>query len=340
MGVHMRDLLIRYLLGELDDREQRQLEMRLRESAELRRELSYLQACFSAANDASQTVPCELPPGLAERTAEQVAGETGESDELRLEHARRRRAAALAAIEPAASPVSWSLADLSVAAGVFLAVSMLLLPALRGSRDAARNNSCADALRQFGYFIAYYSDRHGNYLPIAEVDDFAGVLLVHLADAGLADRQRMARMALCPDSQQAADASAGRYVTRIPTLVEVRPARSVDGAQVLGLMNWSYGFPIGYEDGTGYKLPLNQGLSCKALMADAPCSGALQVTIANHGGRVNLLMADCHVKRIKTCKLSEMDDNPFLNADGEPKPGRTPDDNVLVPARYIVAPRP
>ena len=47
----MRELLIRYLLGELDATEQRRLEDELRDSPTLQRELAHLQTCFAAARD-------------------------------------------------------------------------------------------------------------------------------------------------------------------------------------------------------------------------------------------------------------------------------------------------
>ena len=123
----MRDLLIRYLLGELDDAEQRQLEGRLQQSPELRRELDYLRACFSENADAP--APASPPPGLAARTADQVSHLPEDIEDA----AQLTRS--VPAVEPPAAAASWSLADISVAAGVFLAVGMLLMPALRGSRD-------------------------------------------------------------------------------------------------------------------------------------------------------------------------------------------------------------
>ena len=64
----MRELLVRYLLGELDSDEQSRLEKQLRDSPELQRELAYLQKCFAETNDVD--IPVGEPPrGLAKRTA-------------------------------------------------------------------------------------------------------------------------------------------------------------------------------------------------------------------------------------------------------------------------------
>jgi hypothetical protein len=47
----MRELLIRYLLGELDSQEHDQLHAELRRNPELRSELAHLRACFAANQD-------------------------------------------------------------------------------------------------------------------------------------------------------------------------------------------------------------------------------------------------------------------------------------------------
>jgi len=47
----MREQLIRYLLGELDADERRDLQSRLKSSPELRAELEQLRSCFAANQD-------------------------------------------------------------------------------------------------------------------------------------------------------------------------------------------------------------------------------------------------------------------------------------------------
>src|SRR5262245_17702820 len=129
----MRELLIRYLLGELDADERRDLQARLRESPELRAELAQLRSCLASSQDEDLFAP-DAPSGLAARTAERVVG--GEEPS---ESAIRRREERLSnAGDPPAGILGWSLADLTVAGGVMLAVSMLLFPALRSSRDGTR----------------------------------------------------------------------------------------------------------------------------------------------------------------------------------------------------------
>ena len=69
----MRELLIRYLLGELDADERRDVQSRLQSSPELQRELAQLRTCFAANLDDELFAP-DPPSGLAARTAGQVTG--------------------------------------------------------------------------------------------------------------------------------------------------------------------------------------------------------------------------------------------------------------------------
>ncbi|HEY2827257.1 MAG TPA: hypothetical protein VGJ04_06620, partial [Pirellulales bacterium] len=158
----MRDLLVRYLLGELDAEKRELLEEQLLQSPELRRELEYLRGCLPSTE--KPEAPFTGPPlGLAERTVDRVSDIASGAPLYDEEHASRalaeRATLASYAVEPSfGSLPSWSLADLTVAGGVFLAISMLFLPALRQSRDMARRNDCSNNLGQLGFILTKYSD--------------------------------------------------------------------------------------------------------------------------------------------------------------------------------------
>src|SRR5262245_59250477 len=132
----MRELLIRYLLGELDENEFREVQAKLKNSPELRQELAHLRECFAAHQDdeLSEDTP---PRDLAARTAERVA----ESDDA-WEVPGADQPGFHPAGDPPAGILGWSLADLTVAGGVMLAVSMLIFPALRNSREGTRQVLC------------------------------------------------------------------------------------------------------------------------------------------------------------------------------------------------------
>ena len=154
----MRDLLIRYLLGELDEPSSVSSKQRLQQSPELRRELEPICEAASRRRCASEPNRRRTAAGLAQRRPRRsTTCRTNAPAPLR---------STFSTIEPPTSPTSWSLADISVAAGVFLAVSMLLLPAIRGSRDSSRASSARTICDKFlGSYLVAYADDHNGYLP-------------------------------------------------------------------------------------------------------------------------------------------------------------------------------
>src|SRR6185295_7651066 len=105
----MREHLIRYLLGELDADERRDLQSRLKSSPELRAELEQLRSCFAASQDDDLFAP-DAPTGLAARTAGRVASGDGESHLL----GAVQGAPMSHAGDSPAGFLGWSLADLTV----------------------------------------------------------------------------------------------------------------------------------------------------------------------------------------------------------------------------------
>jgi hypothetical protein len=178
----MRELLIRYLLGELDEFEHEEVRRRLAESAELRRELAHLRTCFAAASEEDDPVG-EAPRGLAERTTERVAYGCDEP----FENSSSGRVAALAAAsDPPAGVLGWSLADLTVAGGIVLAVSMFLFPALSDSRNATRRTICQNNQRELWFVLSNYAEDHEGYYPRIGPNQNAGSFVVELAPRSLA----------------------------------------------------------------------------------------------------------------------------------------------------------
>ena len=167
----MREQLIRYLLGELDADERRDLQSRLKSSPELRAELEQLRSCFASSQDEDLFAP-DAPSGLAARTAGRVAG----GDECKRFIRSRCNGAQLShAGDSPAGILGWSLADLTVAGGVMLAVSMLIFPALRNSRDGTRRVVCRDHLRQLGFLTLSFAQDHGGRIPQVKPNEKAGV---------------------------------------------------------------------------------------------------------------------------------------------------------------------
>jgi prepilin-type processing-associated H-X9-DG protein len=328
----MRDLLIRYLLGELSEAELLHVEERLRESPELRRELQRLRACFDSAtatgpeSDAFDAPP---PPNLARRITEQVTSRP--DDELSVASAQF---VSHAAAETSSGSMSWSLADLAVAAGVFLAVSTLVLPALRGSRDTARRHVCAANQKDIGYVLTRYAaDNNGRY-PRVDPADPAGIFASRLVDEGYVEFEEMKQMLMCPASHQRQAQFDGKLVVRIPTVEELCAATGAQRQRLLRQMLYSYGYRIGYVEGNAYHCVKKQKRTCQPIFADAPLYNANGPQIANHGGLgFNVLYADGSVSFLRKFAIPG-DTNLYLNLDKKAAAGHGQDDAVLVPSVY------
>jgi type II secretory pathway pseudopilin PulG len=326
----MRDLLVRYLLGELDDREQRDLEQQLRSSPELRQELAYLQRCFSAADDARQDAP-QPPPGLAARVTGRVCGDdivaaAGAGNE----DSRYAMRPAAATVDPPAGVLGWSLADLTVAAGVVLAVGMLMFPAMQESRDSARRRDCQHNLGQLGTLLATYAEDHGRYLPQVGPQDNAGIFAVRLVDGGYINSDELGRLLVCRASPMANDVAAKRVVIRIPNLAQLRTVGQRQLPEVRRLMGGTYAYRIGYVQGNRYYGIRHTGDGLSPLAADAPTFDTSGVKIANHGGYgQNVLYQDQSVRYQHNWTIPGRNDHLFLNAVGVPAAGRGARDAVL-----------
>ena len=322
----MRELLIRYLLGELDADEQRLLEARLRESPELRRELAHLRSCFAAAcqpNDESE----DPPSGLAERTAHRVTACSGD-DTLQGELAGR---SVSAVADPPSGVLGWSLADLTVAGGVFLAVSMLLFPALRDSRNSTRRAVCEHNMQQFHVAATQYAIDHGNFLPCANPRNYAGSLIIRLVNEGYAAPDDMAQWMLCPSSQFAEDVRRGEASIQIPLIFNLKSINEPLPANLCRIASGSYALRLGYVDKNRYHWIRHNGSDYEPLIADEPDFTLSELISANHDGYgQNVLYLSGRVEFQTTSVVPGRNDHIFLNWLGRPAAGRGPRDAVLV----------
>jgi hypothetical protein len=331
----MRDQLVRYLLGELNAQEREQLEAELRDSPELQRELAYLQACLPGDCDAGddeddrESVPAaSAPRGLAERTLDRICSG------LPCGEATRDPAAVTAAYDPPASPPSWSIADLTVAGGVFLAVSMLFLPALRQSRDAARRTACADNLRQLGVMLQGYSEQHGGFFPMVTRNENAGIFAVYLLEDDYAGSEELSRLLVCRSSALAEQVAEKQVFIRVPTMCELEVATPEERCMWKRLMGGSYAYPMGYVEGDRHCAVRNEHCPRKPLLADAPSKQFYNLLSDNHGGcGQNVLYHDGHASYQKKSTLpAAHQDQLFLNNAGEAAAGLDRNDTVLGPS--------
>jgi hypothetical protein len=308
----MRDQLIGYLLDALEPSEHEQVESQLRRDPQLARELELLAHCLRPL--AADKAHFEPPVGLAERACQAV-------------HERSARVAPVPA--PVHAPRQWSMADMVVAAGIFLAASLLFFPAMNQSRFAARLTGCKNNLRQVGLGLDVYSEMHGGFFPNVPIDDrqcgAAGVVVVRLADLGIL---REPNVVLCPGSDDADHANG----FHIPTFKELRAAQGAALTHLHRTMGGSYGFNLGYVSNGKYYSPKNLHRARFALVADAPSIEAPYHSL-NHGGcGQNVLFEDGHVGYLTTCRAHGCRDDIYTNDSGAVRPGLHMHDSVLGPS--------
>jgi prepilin-type processing-associated H-X9-DG protein/prepilin-type N-terminal cleavage/methylation domain-containing protein len=66
----------------------------------------------------------------------------------------------------------FTIIELLVTIAILLALAGLLLPALRGAREAARTSQCASRMRQLGIATMLYADEHGGRFPRSQHSAF------------------------------------------------------------------------------------------------------------------------------------------------------------------------
>lgn len=300
----MREQLLGYLLGALDPTEKRQVEERLEQDPELRRELAALREKLMplAADDASPDPPSDL----ARRTCRFVMKRRGPT------------------CDQFAGTCAWRAQDVAVAVGVMLAAALLVFPAVLASRSRAQIDACALKLHKLWTAHDTFSRAHAGFFPSVPLSGNragAGVYAPELRDAGLIADDDV----LCPAAELAADAE-----FRVPTLAELTAATGDELHRLRGQMGGSYGYSLGYLDPRGeYRAVRNQGRHHFALMADAPGQHHAQAS-DNHGcSGQNVLFEDGSVKLLGTCVLETCGDHIFQNELGYVGPGIGPNDAVI-----------
>jgi hypothetical protein len=326
----MREQLIRYLLGELDADERRELRSQLRDNPELQRELSQLRECFAANQDDEE----ELPPGhLAERTADRISN----SDEYELEAAIAAGPSSMSrGSDPPAGVLGWSLADLTVAGGVMLAVSMLVFPALRDSRDGMRSDICEDNLIQLYVLVTQHANDHGGRYPQVRPNEYTGVIPVQLVKKRYIEPKPMTVGLLCPASPRARELRAIPSLALFPTqeqLDSMTPGElSSAGANVPGC----YGFRQPQYVGNDYfdfrELPTVY-LTYDPIFGDMPGDPKDPMTPVHRGSIVQLMNRDGRVIELKMGSSATfgIDSDLYHNCLGVVAAGIGPHDVVLAP---------
>src|SRR5262249_35071494 len=133
----------------------------------------------------------------------------------------------------------------TVAGGVMLAVSMLLFPALRNSRDGTRQVACQNNLRQVGTLVALYAQDHGRLIPGVAPDEHAGMYTLRLIANGYVAADDLEKLLVCPGAPLADKIRAGTYAIVLPSQIEIRtmPPQQLERVSATASPFFAYALP-------------------------------------------------------------------------------------------------
>ncbi|MEQ8791457.1 MAG: hypothetical protein RIC55_34660 [Pirellulaceae bacterium] len=310
----MREHLLGYLLGALDEDEHVEVSQRLEQDPQLRKQLERLESRLESLGPPDDF---EQPPvGLAERTCHFVASQKVELPALPRE-------------APPGNSMgrwNWSIADVSVAAAVFAAAALLFFPAILNSQYQSELAFCQNNLRQLAQALSHYTDTSEGYFPPVSTEGNRGVAGIYgptLVNNGMLAEPGVL---VCPSSELARQ---GRF--EVPTFKEIDGLSGEPLRRAQERMGGSYGYNLGYLEDGRYRVPRHVGRSNFAIMADAPSEFLLGNRISsNHGGRgQNVLFDDWHIEHVSDCKSRDCGDAFYVNRQGVVAAGLDSNDAVI-----------
>jgi hypothetical protein len=326
----MTDELVAYLLDDLCPERRAEVERRLASDPAWQREFDRLKECFASTEDPEKCIEESTqndgpPQDLVSRTCRCVRT---------IDHLKRRSpaTAAFTASGALGGASRWSMADLAVAAGVLAVLGMLVLPALRESRDASRRISCQNNLQTLASGMFKFQEDHGGWLPTVAPDQPAGLYSVALAeDAGL-DRRELAHLLVCPESDLADRISRGDTVLYIPSYAELAQLEGQQRANFLRTLGGIYAYRVGYRDKQGaYHQVKYTGELEQPMLTDPPQVASIGVRSGSHDGCAqNVAYQGLSTRLRYNCDLAASRDPIFLNYDGEHAAGCSEEDVVML----------
>jgi len=308
-------LMIDYLLGQVDGPDRERLERTLRSDPEAASRLDRLGLAVHLLMDDGD-VP-EPPAGLTTRTLALVAQS-------------RNGSRSILDFVPVRVPVRW--ADFAVAASIFIAGVLTLLPAVQRSRERMALAGCSFNLQQLGTSLAQYAAMHPSYpYPGGGGKDApAGMFVAQLHDAGLL---RDTSILDCPYN-----GPCNHPRSSLPSCDQLEEIRRTDPDRYRHLLCWDYAYNAGYHRESGRPGPLQSHPPMAVpVVADAPSHEnfvrILDGNSPNHARRgQNVLYSDGAVRFHPTRRVSPSDNDLYLNYQHQLRPGLDVRDAVLVPS--------
>jgi hypothetical protein len=311
----MEENLVGYLLQALDGDTQRQVEIALRESPELRSRLELLQRAL-APLEADRQAP-EPRPGLVLSTLAHIA-----------EYKCRKLPDAPPPPRSQSAPVSrhWlRRADVLVAAMLLLVLgglgSSLLLHIWR---DYYGRTACQENLLRLWTGLQRYCDVHDGNFPVVEEHGprgVAGIFVPLLGDSGMLGPDVSVG---CPAQERRPPEH--RSVREMEELYQRDPTRFREEALKLA---GGYAYTLGYVDAAGYHGLRRDFGDHFPIVADR-LESLTQSNSANHGGAgQNVLYIGGHVEWHTNRFAGVNGDDIFVNRDNQPYAGIGREDTVL-----------
>ncbi len=324
----MRNDLLGYLLGALDGPEHDGVRSCLATDAKLCKQLEELE---------SDLAPLERlrweydpPPGLAQATCQVVAS--------RVENKVVPRSAT-AGFSPrrevSQSRRGWDLLDVVVAAGIFMAASMLFFPAIANSRHQSQMMVCQHKLRTLGLAFQTWADGASGKLPSIPLGGKMGVAGFYaplLKAANIAPNQHVF---LCPSSAIAQQLARQKTAWVVPSIAAIQTARGSKLVELQRRMGGSYCYNLGHFENGIYQPTQLRGRANFALLSDQVENG--RGPHGSHG--INVLFEDGGVRCLVICpkaadptQVEQQWDQLFVSDRGLVEAGCNSDDVVLAPS--------
>ena len=308
--------MLDYAMGQLEGPALEQAEIEIADNPETALKAHRLTEAIHQLLDDDRTF--ELPAGVRQRT-------------MRLVVEGRRPKRNVLDFVPVAVPFRW--ADVAVAAGIFIAGLLTLLPAVSRSRDRTAQAGCVYNLQQLGRALWQYGSLHNHYPTRPEEHPSAptGTFAVMLHDSGvLPDLESL----YCPCSPTS------RVHPPLPNLATVCRLHETDPERCSTLVPTDYAYNVGYRQPTGTIVPVEALYTpTTPLLADQPAHDGFPHIFPgnspNHAGRgQNVLYTDLHVGWHNTRRIGPHDADLFLNDLRQPAPGVHQRDAALLPSRF------
>jgi prepilin-type processing-associated H-X9-DG protein len=220
-----------------------------------------------------------------------------------------------------------------VAASIFIAGVLTLMPAIQRSRERMNQAGCVFNLQQLGSSLAQYASLQPflPHPPAQRSDTHAGMFAVMLHDAGVLPDPSILD---CP-----CNGPCPHVRKELASFETIDQIRRTDPERYERMLCWDYAYNVGYRLASGHLQPLDVTHSSRIpVLADQPDHRDFLMirdgNSLNHGRRgQNVLFGDGSVRWYHSRMIGPHDPDLFLNNEQQPRPGVHPSDSVLVPSK-------